>query len=86
MAAQKHKKKFLAVFFAILNAYYPKNRLIKSPSFVDSSRPYGRLLGNSKTGGFREFFLPENDFKTCSAVNFPKKTSRFWRPGNQQKT
>ena len=25
-----------------------------------------------KTGGFRELFLSENDFKTCSTVNFPK--------------
>ena len=22
---------------------------------------------------FSELFLPENDFKTCSAINFPKK-------------
>ena len=32
-----------------------------------------------KTGGFRELFLPENDFKTSSGVNFPqKKHPRFW--------
>ena len=32
---------------------------------------------NPKTGGFRELFLPENDFKTCFAVNFPKKHPDF---------
>ena len=31
----------------------------------------------SKKGGFRELFLPKNDFKTCSAVNFQKKHVDF---------
>ena len=40
-----------------------------------------------KTGGFRELFLPENDFKTSSGVNFPhKKTSKILGPGNQPKS
>ena len=30
-----------------------------------------------KTGNFRELFLPENDFQTCSAVNFPEKNPDF---------
>ena len=38
----------------------------------DFSRSYGRLSQNPKIGEFRELFLPENDFKTCSKVNFPK--------------
>ena len=32
------------------------------------------LSQDPKAGGFRKLFLPENDFKTCSTVNFPKKT------------
>ena len=30
-----------------------------------------------KTGGFRELFLTESDFKTCSKVNFPKEHPHF---------
>ena len=50
MTAKKFKKILLAVIKA-LNSLY-------------SSRSYGRLLENSKTGFFRELFLPENDFQT----------------------
>ena len=32
---------------------------------------------NPKTGGFTELLLPENDFKTCSTGNFPKKHPDF---------
>ena len=87
-AAQKIKKKIVGrlLFFRFLNAYELKTQLIKAFNSHDSSRPYQRLLENPKTGGSRELFLPENNFKTCSAVNFHKKTSRFWRPGNQPKT
>ena len=77
MAAQKRKKIFSAEFFAFLNVYYPKTHLIKALNSLDSSRPNGRLSQNPKTGGFRELFLPENDFKTCSTVNFPKKHPDF---------
>ena len=30
-----------------------------------------------KTGGFRELFLSENYFKSCSTVSFPKKHPDF---------
>ena len=87
MAAKNVKKNIiLRNFFAFLNAYYPKTHLIKSHNSLNSSRSYGRLLENQKTGGSRKLFPSENDFQTSSAVNFPKKTSRFWRPGNQLKT
>ena len=85
MTAQKHKK-FWPIFFAFLNACKPKTQQIKALNFIDSSRSYGRLSQNPKTGGFRELLLAENGFKTCSTVNFAKKTSRFWRPENQPKT
>ena len=86
MAAQKRKKIFSAEFFAFLNVYYPKTHLIKALNSLDSSRPYGRLLENQKTGGSRELFLPENDFQTSSTNIFPKQASRFWKPENQPKT
>ena len=66
MAAQKRKKKIRQKFLAFLNVYYPKTHLIKALYSLDSSRSYGRLSQNPKTGGFRELFLPENDFKTFS--------------------
>ena len=50
----------------------PKTHLLKSLDSLDSSRPYGRLLGNHKTGGSGELCLPENDFQTSSTKNFPK--------------
>ena len=34
-------------------------------------------MEDPKTGDFRELFLPENDFKTCSTVNLPKKHQDF---------
>ena len=77
MAAQKRTKEFLVEIFGILNVCYPKTHLIKALYSLDSSRPNGRLSQNPKTGGFRELFLPENDFKTCSTVNFPKKHPDF---------
>ena len=36
-----------------------------------------RLLENPETGGFRELFLPQNDFKTWSAINFQKQHPDF---------
>ena len=73
MVTQKHKENCWLKFSAFLNAYLSKTQL----NFFDSFRPYGRLLENQKTRGSREIFLPENDFQASSAVNFPKKTSRF---------
>ena len=77
MAAQKMQKKLLSEFFSFLNAYYPKTHPIKVLNCLDSSRPNGRLSQNLKIRGFWELFLSENDFKTCSAVNFPKKHVDF---------
>ena len=51
----------------------PKTNLIKALYSLDSSRPNGRLSQNPKTERFRELFIPENDFKTSSTVNFSKK-------------
>ena len=77
MAAEKHKKTFWLKFFAFLNVYYPKTHLIKALSSLDSSRTNGRISKNPKTVEFRELFLPENSFKTCSTVNFPKEHLDF---------
>ena len=66
------KKKLWKEFFVFLNVYCPKTHLIKALYSLDSSRSYGRLLENPKTGASRDLFLPESDFKTSSAVNFLK--------------
>ena len=84
MVAQKSKKKNWQKLFLYLNAYYSKTHQIKALNSLDESISNERLSQNPKTGGFRELILPGNDFKTCSAVNYPKKF-RFWRPGNQPK-
>ena len=76
MAAQKWKKKLLPEIVSTSECIF-KTHLIKALNSRDSSRPYGRLLENPKTGGFRESFLPEKNFKTCSAVSFPKKHPYF---------
>ena len=52
-------------------------RWIKILNSLDSSRPYRRLLEILNIGDCSESFLPENDFKTCSAINFPPKYPDF---------
>ena len=62
MVVQKDKKQNCwQKFIVFLNAHYSKTHLIKALNSLDSSRTYGRLLENEKTGS-REIFLPENDF------------------------
>ena len=72
MEAEKHRKSSWQKFFSILNAYKPKTQLIKALHYIDSTKSFGRLSQNLKTGDFRELFLSENDFKTCLTVNFRK--------------
>ena len=42
---------------------------VKILNFFYSLKLYGRLLVNSKTGGSRNLFLPENDFKTFDCLH-----------------
>ena len=77
MAAQKCNKHFRQKILAFLDVYYFQTHLIKALYTLDSSRSYGRLLENLKTGVSRDLFLPESDFKTSSAVNFLKKHPDF---------
>ena len=49
-----------------------QNKPIKIHNSRDSSRSYRRLFENPKTRCSRELFLPENNFKICSAVNSTK--------------
>ena len=65
--SSKMQTTLLAEFFAFLNVYQRKTQLIKALNSLHSSRSYGR------TGASTELFLAENDFKTSSTVNFPKK-------------
>ena len=60
--------------------------LTRALNSLHSSRTYRRLLESPKPGSSRQLFLPENGFKTCYAVYFSKKSSRFGRSGNQWKT
>ena len=82
MTAQKCKKKFLAEIFCIFECVLLPNPSIKALNSLDSSRPNGRLSQSPKAGAFRELFVPKNDFKTCSAVNFPKNMQilEAWKP------
>ena len=65
MATQKHTQKVCwQKFFAFLNAYKPISQLIKAHNSFDFSISQRRLSQNPE--------MPENDFKTCSTVNFPK--------------
>ena len=50
---------------------------MKIHNSFNSSITNGTLRENQKTGGSRELFLPENNFETSSAVNFPKKHPDF---------
>ena len=40
-------------------------------------RPYGGLLKHPKTEGTKELFLPKNDFKNSTTLNFPKRHPDF---------
>ena len=57
------------------------------PNSLDSSRPYGRLFENKKTGDCRELFLPENDFQKSSPICFPKNIDilEAWKPTEDKK-
>ena len=76
MAAQKQKKHLGRIFLHFSMPINPKPNKSRLSALAISGS-YGRLLQNPKTGGFRESFLPENDFKTCSTVNFPIKHPDF---------
>ena len=72
MSAQERKQNCWQKFFAFFNV-----QLIKALNSLDSSRSYGRVLENVKTETSTELFLPENDSKASSTVNFPKKHPDF---------
>ena len=77
IAAQKCKKEIFGRNFWHFWMSITQTHLIKALYSLDSWRQNERLTQNPKTEGFRELFLPENDFKTCSKVNFPKKHLEF---------
>ena len=80
-------KKFLAGMFCIFECLLLLCPLIKALNSLDSSRTCGRLLENPKTGGFRELFRPENNFKKCSVISFPKNLQSLeaWKPTKNMK-
>ena len=77
MAAQIQTKKNLAEIFGIFECLLPQDPSNHALNCLDSSRPNGRISQNPKTGGLRDLFLPENNFKTCSTVNFLKMHPDF---------
>ena len=62
----------MAEIFCIFECLLTQNPTKKVLNSIDSSRSYGRLSENPKTGASMELLLPENDFKISSAVNFPE--------------
>ena len=76
MAAQEQTKKNLGEIFGIFECQLLQNLSNQALNCLDSSRPNGRISQNLKTG-FRDLFLPENNFKTCSIVNFLKMHPDF---------
>ena len=70
MVAEKYKRNYCWHFWISINR--KPIYIIKALNFINSFWPYGRLLENPKTLGLGELFLPKNDLKTCSAVNFTK--------------
>ena len=80
MAAQNHTKNLSAETILHLWCLLPQNPSNPISQLSWFSRPNRRLLENQKVGGSKELFLPEDDFKTCSAVNFPKNHADFGGP------
>ena len=66
--AQTNKEPCWQKCSAFFNIFESKTQLIKALHSLASSRPYQRLLENTKTEGSRELFLLQNDFKTCYTV------------------
>ena len=58
---------------------------MKALNSPDSSRSYERILENPKRGTSTELFLPKNDFKTSSTVNFSKNRQDFGELETNQK-
>ena len=67
----------MAEIFGIFECLLPQTHLMKTLYSLDSSRSYGRVLENPKTGASRNLFLLESDFKISSTVNFLKKYPDF---------
>ena len=72
MATQDYKNICQQKLFFIFECLLPQK----------PSNPRRRLLENQKIGGSKELFLPENDYKNCSAENFPTNMHilEAWKP------
>ena len=73
----KKKKKIRQKLLTFLNAYHPKTQLIKIQNSLDSSRPYGRLLENQKTGDLRSYFYLKMIVNLAPQKKFQKKHPDF---------
>ena len=82
MATQNYKNICQQKLFFIFECLLPQKPSNPISQLSWFSRPYGRLLENQKIGGSKELFLPENDYKNCSAENFPTNMHilEAWKP------
>ena len=69
----KCQKKNLTETFCISECVLPQDPSNQALNSLDSSWPNRGISKSPETGGFRKLFLPENDFQTCSTVNFKNK-------------
>ena len=81
MATQKYEEK-KDVSRNVLHFWMPVN---PKPQLSWFFKDIWKTFRKSKTGGSRESFLLENEFRACYTVTFPKKPQRFWMLGNQPK-
>ena len=81
MAVRRHKKIASRVFLHFWMAINPKLNYQDSQLYLFFLIIWKNIT-DLKTRGIRELFLPENDFKTCSTVNFQKKPQilEAWKP------
>ena len=70
MVAQNRKEKISAEIFGIFDCLLPQNPSNQSSllSWLFKTK-WKTKSQNPKTGGSRDIFLPENDFKSCSRVH-----------------
>ena len=73
---------FKAISKSIMGAQKGKKNILAKLIYQSSQLSWflktkWKTITKSKKGDFMELFLPKNDFKTCSAVNFLKKHADF---------
>ena len=81
MATQKYEEK-KDVSRNVLHFWMPVN---PKPQLSWFFKDIWKTFRKSKTGGSRESFLLENEFRACYTVTFPKKTIKILDAGKPTK-